>query len=67
MDKLHETNQQDSATMLYKGILKGIIEQESPLPKEAQMDKQARLLTRNRCIRSPYDYPATKRHLSECR
>lgn len=67
MYKLHEANQQDSATKLYKRILKGIIEQESPLTEEAQMDKQARLLTCNRCISSPFDYPATKRHLSECR
>ena len=42
MDKLHETNQQNSATTHYKRILEGIIEQESHLTKKAQMDKQAR-------------------------
>ena len=42
MDKLHETNQQNSATTHYKRILEGITEQESHLTKKAQMDKQAR-------------------------
>ena len=42
MDKLHETNQQNSATTHYKRILEGIIEHESHLTKKAQMDKQVR-------------------------